>query len=106
MAGTLGQAFGVCGNAYSPSDGSVVSMAYGCGAHSESVAETASATIDIVIDDLGYDDLGSHIDAEPEAPADPEPEATEPAAPADPEPPSEITADQVESQPADTEESP
>ena len=27
--------FGVCANAWSPSDGSVVSLDHGCGAHSE-----------------------------------------------------------------------
>lgn len=123
MAGPLGKAFGVCGNAYSPSDGGVVSMSYGCGAHSESVAETAIATIDIVIDDLGYDDLGSHVDAEPEAAEATEAEATEAEATeaaeaaadaaeaaVDAEPPlAETPADHVENQPAesaDTEESP
>ncbi|BAU85150.1 hypothetical protein SLA_4262 [Streptomyces laurentii] len=35
MAGSLKQAFGVCANAFSPADGHVVSLAYGCGGHSE-----------------------------------------------------------------------
>jgi hypothetical protein len=35
IGGTLGQAFGVCANEFSPADGRVVSLAYGCGAHSE-----------------------------------------------------------------------
>ncbi|MER5769856.1 DUF3027 domain-containing protein [Streptomyces sp. NPDC001985] len=35
IAGSLGQAFGVCANEYSPADGRVVSLAYGCGGHSE-----------------------------------------------------------------------
>ena len=35
LAGRLRQAFGICGNEYSPADGRVVSLAYGCGAHSE-----------------------------------------------------------------------
>lgn len=35
MAGSLRQAFGVCANEFSPADGHVVSLAYGCGAHSE-----------------------------------------------------------------------
>ncbi|MEE1938304.1 DUF3027 domain-containing protein [Streptomyces sp. TRM 70361] len=35
MAGSLKQAFGVCANEFSPADGRVVSLAYGCGAHSE-----------------------------------------------------------------------
>lgn len=35
LAGSLRQAFGVCANEYAPADGRVVSLAYGCGAHSE-----------------------------------------------------------------------
>jgi hypothetical protein len=35
LAGGLRRAFGVCGNEWSPSDGRVVSVDHGCGAHSE-----------------------------------------------------------------------
>ncbi|MEU6575571.1 DUF3027 domain-containing protein [Streptomyces sp. NPDC046805] len=35
LGGFIGQAFGVCANEFSPADGRVVSLAYGCGAHSE-----------------------------------------------------------------------
>lgn len=35
MAGVLRAVFGVCANAWSPSDGTVVSRDHGCGAHSE-----------------------------------------------------------------------
>jgi hypothetical protein len=35
VGGSLGQAFGVCANEFSPADGRVVSLAYGCGGHSE-----------------------------------------------------------------------
>lgn len=35
MAGALRRVFGVCANSWSPSDGSVVSVDHGCGAHSE-----------------------------------------------------------------------
>ncbi|MHC0429938.1 DUF3027 domain-containing protein [Streptomyces sp. O3] len=35
IAGSLRQAFGICGNEFSPADGRVVSLAYGCGGHSE-----------------------------------------------------------------------
>ncbi|SCK07196.1 DUF3027 domain-containing protein [Streptomyces sp. WMMB 322] len=35
LAGSLRQAFGVCANEYSTADGHVVSLAYGCGGHSE-----------------------------------------------------------------------
>lgn len=39
LAGSLGAGFGVCGNEYSPADGRVVDVGYGCGAHSEAAAE-------------------------------------------------------------------
>ncbi|MGW1198752.1 DUF3027 domain-containing protein [Streptomyces sp. NPDC002536] len=35
IGGSLGQAFGVCGNEFGPADGHVVSLSYGCGGHSE-----------------------------------------------------------------------
>lgn len=35
MSGALRRVFGVCANEWSPSDGSVVSLDHGCGAHSE-----------------------------------------------------------------------
>ncbi|WP_172388078.1 DUF3027 domain-containing protein [Streptomyces sp. MNP-20] len=35
IGGSLGQAFGVCANEFGPADGHVVSLAYGCGGHSE-----------------------------------------------------------------------
>ncbi|MEI2765386.1 MAG: DUF3027 domain-containing protein [Dermatophilaceae bacterium] len=41
MAGALRLAFGVCANEWSPSDGRVVSLDHGCGAHSEVDAEPA-----------------------------------------------------------------
>ncbi|MBA8794680.1 hypothetical protein FHX74_002299 [Friedmanniella endophytica] len=34
IRGSLGRTFGVCANAYSPSDGRVVTVDHGCGAHS------------------------------------------------------------------------
>jgi hypothetical protein len=39
LAGTLRQVFGVCANEWSPSDGRVVSVDHGCGAHSETDVE-------------------------------------------------------------------
>ncbi len=39
MAGALRTVFGVCASEWSPSDGSVVSLDHGCGAHSETDAE-------------------------------------------------------------------
>ncbi|MGW7363655.1 DUF3027 domain-containing protein [Streptomyces sp. NPDC054841] len=35
LGGSLKQAFGVCANEFSPADGRVVSLSYGCGGHSE-----------------------------------------------------------------------
>ena len=37
LAGALSQSFGVCANEYSPADGQVVAMTFGCGGHSEAV---------------------------------------------------------------------
>jgi Protein of unknown function (DUF3027) len=58
LGGLLGQAFGVCANEYSPSDGHVVTMDHGCGAHSEGgAAFTPVAPAGPVLDSLGYDEL-------------------------------------------------
>lgn len=45
LAGGLGVLFGACTNAYSPSDGSVVSVDHGCGAHSGVPPEAAAAAL-------------------------------------------------------------
>ena len=42
LQGSLGTVFGVCANQWSPDDGTVVSVDHGCGAHSETDAETAA----------------------------------------------------------------
>jgi hypothetical protein len=42
LAGSLRAAFGVCGNEITSSDGRVVSVEYGCGAHSEAVVDAPS----------------------------------------------------------------
>lgn len=60
VGGPLGQAFGICAHDMSPADGCVVSLAFGCGAHSE-VVETAPIPIpEPVTDEVGFDviDLG------------------------------------------------
>lgn len=41
VAGPLSRAFGVCANEFAPADGRLVSLAYGCGAHSEVVEPDA-----------------------------------------------------------------
>ena len=43
MAGALRRSFGVCANEWSPSDGAVVSLDHGCGAHSEIDVDPAPA---------------------------------------------------------------
>lgn len=59
LAGPLHAAFGVCGNEYSPADGSVVAVAFGCGAHSDVAVEAASP---VAVAELVYDD---GVDLEP-----------------------------------------
>jgi len=56
LGGSLGQAFGVCAQSMSPSDGRVVSLLHGCGAHSEVVAEPSAAeVVEVVLDEVGFD---------------------------------------------------
>lgn len=58
LDGPLGRAFGLCANEFSPSDGQVVSLDHGCGAHSEAEPEPPPINIvDLVIDDLSPDNL-------------------------------------------------
>ena len=53
VAGALRGVFGVCGNAYSPADGAVVAVEFGCGAHSDVVFEPTSP---VTVAELVYDD--------------------------------------------------
>ena len=57
MAGALRSFFGVCANAWSPSDGRVVSLDHGCGAHSEVdvVREDPKPAEDHVLDEFAFD---------------------------------------------------
>ena len=57
IGGPLGQAFGVCAQEMSPSDGSVVSLAYGCGAHAEVVPIEREAVGSPTQDFVGFDAL-------------------------------------------------
>ncbi|MFL6114485.1 MAG: DUF3027 domain-containing protein, partial [Catenulispora sp.] len=41
LAGSLRGVVGACGNAYSPADGHVVAVDYGCGAHSQATLSTS-----------------------------------------------------------------
>jgi hypothetical protein len=57
LAGSLGTAFGACGNELAPADGRVVHVEYGCGAHSEvEVEPTPLAPVaEVVYDDAQLD---------------------------------------------------
>nr|WP_202539372.1 DUF3027 domain-containing protein [Streptomyces sp. SID8379] len=58
IGGSLGQAFGVCANEFSPADGRVVSLSYGCGGHSEAaVMPTPPRPAPPVIDETVVDVL-------------------------------------------------
>jgi len=50
LAGSLRGEFGVCANEFAPADGQVVTLDYGCGAHSEA-AVAPSEPIGVVFDD-------------------------------------------------------
>ncbi len=74
LRGTLGHAFGLCANEISPSDGHVISLAHGCGAHSEAVVVPAMADRpEPVIDDIGFESVERETS---EAAADPDPSVT------------------------------
>jgi hypothetical protein len=65
LAGSLRQAFGVCANEFSPADGRVVSLAYGCGAHSEAaVMPRPPQPAPPVIDETEVDLFRLHPDRE------------------------------------------
>ncbi len=70
IGGPLGQGFGACANGYSPADGRIVALNFGCGAHSEMPQSASVQVAETVIDEIGFDDLGP---AEPEPDAEPEP---------------------------------
>ena len=55
LRGELGAAFGVCTNAFSSADGHVVSIEYGCGAHSDVVEERRGVDLPPVLWDDSVD---------------------------------------------------
>lgn len=58
LEGSLRQAFGICANEFGPADGHVVSLAYGCGGHSEAaVMPKPPRPSPPVLDTLGSDAL-------------------------------------------------
>jgi Protein of unknown function (DUF3027) len=61
LAGSLRRAFGICANEYSPADGRVVSLAYGCGGHSEAaVMPKPPQPAPPVLDSMGADAFPLH----------------------------------------------
>ncbi len=56
MGGALGQQFAVCANLMSPADGHVVSLTFGCGAHSE-VEQASEERPATAHDETGWDPL-------------------------------------------------
>ena len=65
LAGSLRQAFGVCGNEYAPDDAQVVTVDHGCGAHSEVLVEQAQAVDELptVFDDSEVESVAVSRDA-------------------------------------------
>jgi Protein of unknown function (DUF3027) len=58
VSGSLRQAFGICANEFSPADGRVVSLAYGCGGHSEAaVMPSPQRPAPPVLDEIRSDPL-------------------------------------------------
>ncbi len=81
MGGPLGQAFGVCAQEMSPADGSVVSLAFGCGAHSEIALAEKEPVNAPTQDFVGFDPLDlQQVDADAEVA---QAEAADAADPAD-----------------------
>lgn len=63
LEGSLRAVLGVCGNEYSPSDGHVVAVQYGCGGHSEAVVgPEPEALTAISYDTQRYDVLDAEIE--------------------------------------------
>jgi Protein of unknown function (DUF3027) len=89
LAGSLRQAFGVCGNVFAPDDGRAVSADHGCGAHSEVLIEAAPPVEELptVFDDSELEAVTTSHDAVSVAEADPGPAEADPGpAEADPGP--------------------
>jgi hypothetical protein len=85
IAGILRRMFGVCANEYSPSDGHVVSVDHGCGAHSEAVVTGALLELtDVIVDDLyDIDDLDIHGPGDARAASDHDAGSVDDAEPAE-----------------------
>ncbi len=61
LRGALSQAFGVCTNEYSPADGHVVAMDFGCGGHSEAAVVPEAAEVGTpIVDEYMVDQVQLH----------------------------------------------
>jgi len=61
VSGVMRQAFGVCANEMSPSDGRIVSLDHGCGAHSEAQVQPVAQSSDApIVDEVGFDVIAVH----------------------------------------------
>ena len=74
IGGSLGQAFGMCGNEFGAADGQIVAMSFGCGAHSSVVVAQATP---VPVVDLVIDDIADAQDQEISEPAEPGEESTD-----------------------------
>ncbi|WP_349262108.1 DUF3027 domain-containing protein [Actinocrinis sp.] len=58
LRGTLSQVFGVCANEYSPADGHVVALDFGCGGHSEAAVVPDAAELgEPIVDEYAFDNV-------------------------------------------------
>lgn len=68
LQGDMGQMFGVCANAWSRDDGSVVSLDHGCGMHSETDVKKSRANrwvqSELVVDEHEKFDLAQDVDVQ------------------------------------------
>jgi hypothetical protein len=61
LSGALRQMFGVCAHGMSPSDGRVVSLDHGCGAHSEAAVVPSQVPVSVgMVDEVGFDVIAVH----------------------------------------------
>ncbi|MGV9311713.1 DUF3027 domain-containing protein [Streptomyces sp. NPDC003691] len=66
ITGSLSQAFGICANEFSPADGRIVSLSYGCGGHSEAaVMPKPPQPAPPVLDSLAPDAFPLHDEPTP-----------------------------------------
>lgn len=104
LGGSLRGEFGVCTNEWSPADGRVVSLGYGCGAHSETGQEDGKPEIPrsraIIVDELDvvYEANTQNAPGESDAPEPETPQVT--ARVAEPTEPSADATDETPAKPS------